>query len=335
MIRMAGHVSRLRPHIKTHKTAEIIMLQLEQGIHKFKCATIAEAELLAQCGAQDVLLALQPVEANVGAFFALMGRYPKTLFSTLVDNGHSLQEMASMAAAQGTTVSLWMDINNGMDRTGIEPNERATALYTSMAAHPHVVEKGFHVYDGHLHGSDPLQRKIACDLAFEKVLQLKNALKKKGLAPSTIVAGGTPTFPIHAQREGVETSPGTPLLWDAGYGNSFLDLDFLPAAVLATRVISKPKSDLVCFDLGHKLVASEMPLPRVRFLSLEGDEQLSQSEEHLVIRHPRAQEMAVGDLHYAIPMHICPTVAKYPTLLPVVKNEIVGQWKVAARDHRL
>ncbi|MGB7394489.1 MAG: alanine racemase, partial [Pricia sp.] len=72
MIEMAGGPEHLRPHIKTHKTAEIIEMQLEQGITKFKCATIAEAELLAMCKAPDILLAMQPVGVDMQRFFALM-----------------------------------------------------------------------------------------------------------------------------------------------------------------------------------------------------------------------------------------------------------------------
>lgn len=66
MLRMAGGPEWLRPHVKTYKNAEIIKMQLAKGISRFKCATIAEAELLAQSGAPDVLLAMQPVGANIG-----------------------------------------------------------------------------------------------------------------------------------------------------------------------------------------------------------------------------------------------------------------------------
>src|SRR5690606_20279410 len=76
MIRIAGGIGHLWPHIKTHKMAEIVQLQMDQGIHKFKCATLTEAKLLAQCGAKDVLLALQPVGPNIQRFFDLMEQFP-------------------------------------------------------------------------------------------------------------------------------------------------------------------------------------------------------------------------------------------------------------------
>src|SRR5690606_1191490 len=128
---------------------------------------------------------------------------------------------------------------------------------------------------------------------------------------------------------------GTILLWDAGYAAKYREMDFLPAAVLLTRVISRPKKDLVCFDLGHKWLAPEMNLPRVSFLEIEGCQQIGQSEEHLVVRCANENRFKVGDLAYAIPIHICPTVAKYDSVLTVVAGEVTGSWKVAARNQKI
>lgn len=86
MVRMAGNAGRLRPHIKTHKTAEGILMMLEAGITKFKCATIAEAELLALQGAPDVLLAHQPVGPKVQRLLELAAKYPATRFSCITDH---------------------------------------------------------------------------------------------------------------------------------------------------------------------------------------------------------------------------------------------------------
>ena len=72
MLQMAEDPDRLRPHIKTHKMAEIIQIQLQLGIRKFKCATLAEAELLARSGAPDVLLAMQPVSVHLKNFIDLI-----------------------------------------------------------------------------------------------------------------------------------------------------------------------------------------------------------------------------------------------------------------------
>ncbi|PCJ95494.1 MAG: threonine aldolase [Flavobacteriaceae bacterium] len=335
MIKMAGGTSFLRPHIKTHKIAEIVQLQLAYGIHKFKCATIAEAELLAKCNAKDILLAMQPVGVHVGRFFELIEKYPNSKFSTLIDNHVSLNEISKIASSKNTLASVWLDVNCGMNRTGIIPNEKAVELYKTIDDNSHLQAEGLHAYDGHLHDSDFVLRKDACDKAFDTVQKLKDELEKMGITIKTIVAGGSPTFPIHCKRKNVESSPGTTTLWDKGYLDAYPDLDFLPAAVLCTRIISKPTSNIICLDLGHKAVASEMKLPRVHILGDNDFKQKSQSEEHLVIETNEASKYNIGDFFYALPIHICPTVAKYKSVLTIVDGELTGSWKVAARDHKI
>ena len=335
MIAISGGTESLRPHIKTHKIAEIIQLQLDYGINKFKCATIAEAELLAKCEAKDILLAMQPVGIHLNRFFELIKEYPDSQFSTIVDNFKTIDKISKIALSKKITVSVWLDIDCGMHRTGIPPGNKAVELYNIIDAKPELNAKGLHVYDGHIHEHNFNLRKKACDEAFEPVIKLKKDIENSGIKLDTIAAGGTPTFPIHSNRKNVETSPGTPLLWDAGYGESFKDLNFLPAAVLLTRIVSKPEGNFICFDLGHKSVASEMSLPRVQFLGASNFKQVSQSEEHLVVQCEEFDKFDMGAILYAIPIHICPTVAKYKSVFTVINGKITGSWMVAARDHKI
>ncbi|MDT0607133.1 D-TA family PLP-dependent enzyme [Croceitalea rosinachiae] len=335
MLEIAGGATSLRPHIKTHKMAEVIAMQLEHGIDKFKCATIAEAELLAASGAKDVLLAMQPTGPNIFRFFYLMAAYPETHFSTIVDNSKLINEITTIAAESKQAVSLWLDINNGMHRTGVLPNDKAVALYQEMAANVNIIIEGLHVYDGHIRNSDIATRTHVCNNAFETVTHLKKQLEGIGLEVKNIVAGGTPSFPIHSKRKHVQVSPGTSLLWDYRYSSLFPDLKFLPAAVLMTRVISKPKKGYLCLDLGHKSVAPEMPLPRVQFLEDTDFEQIGQSEEHLVVTTKNSDDYSVGDVLYAVPYHICPTVAKYHEVTAITEHKSTEVWTVAARNNKI
>ncbi len=332
---MVTDIGLLRPHIKTHKTTEIIQMQMKLGIQKFKCATIAEAELLAICKAEDILLAMPIVGVNIGRFIQLIKTYPHSKFSALVDNHKTMCEIAQKASNENKVISLWMDINNGMARTGITPSKEAIALYRQIEENSWLKAKGFHVYDGHINDTNIEERKRKCDAAFESVLQLENEIETLDLKVETIVAGGSPTFPIHAERGTVEVAPGTTLLWDANYSRLFQDMNFQCAAVLFTRVISKPSANILCFDLGHKSIAPEMDFPRVRFLNLDDSEQIGQSEEHLVVSVKDGSNYAVGDGFYAVPMHVCPTVAKYETLQVVEKGTVIGEWKVTARNQKI
>jgi D-serine deaminase-like pyridoxal phosphate-dependent protein len=149
------------------------------------------------------------------------------------------------------------------------------------------------------------------------------------------VAGGSPTFPVHAMNPKFSLSPGTCLLWDQGYSRGFPDQKFLHAAVLLIRVISKPAEQFLCLDLGHKAVASEMPHPRVYFPELEKVEFISQSEEHLVVKSQQAVNFRVGDVLYGVPVHICPTTALHQELVVVEEGKAVDRWRVFARDRRI
>lgn len=335
MVRVAGDPARLRPHIKTHKTAEIVAMQQEAGIRKFKCATIAEAELLGRCGAADVLLAYQPVGPDPARLLALQKKYPKTRFSALADHPAVVGQLEALARQRQTVFRLYLDLNTGMNRTGIIPGPEAARLYAKIAESPYLEACGLHAYDGHIRDTDFNARKAASDRAFEDVAALKESLEAAGHQVPAVIAGGSPTFPVHALRPDVELSPGTTLLWDARYGELFPDMHFLPAAVLLSRVVSRPDPGVFCLDLGHKAIAPEMDFPRVALFGWEHCKQTGQSEEHLVLECGPETEAAPGQEVYGIPMHICPTVAKYPTLLVVENGRVTGQWQVAARDYKL
>jgi D-threonine aldolase len=331
MIGVARGVARLRPHMKTNKLPDVVRMHLAQGITKFKCATIAETEMTAVCGAPDVLLAYQPVGPNVGRLLELVNRFSRTRFAALVDDEGTIRELSQAASAARVTLNLFLDIDCGMHRTGIAPGPAAAALYRLTATLPGLHASGLHAYDGHIHETDPHAREAAVEEAFAPVLALYRDLTGSGLPVPSIVAGGTPTFPFHARRQGVDCSPGTTVFWDFGYSTTLPDLDFLPAVLLLTRVVSRPGTNLLCLDLGHKAVASEMPHPRVQLLGLPNARAVGHSEEHLVLETNRAAEFPVGTCVYGMPWHVCPTVALHSEAVVVRDGRAVERWEIVAR----
>ncbi|MEI6142581.1 MAG: D-TA family PLP-dependent enzyme [Mariniphaga sp.] len=335
MVEIARGADLLRPHVKTHKMKEIINLQMKYGIYKFKCATISEAEMVAKCGARDILLAIQPVGPNLGRFFQLKQHFPNSKIACIADSQEVILQLSQMSCQTGLKTDIWLDVNNGMNRSGIVPGEEAVRLYRMILDLPMIGAEGLHVYDGHINEPDLSLRQKICDDSFMPVLSLVNELEKAGAGPIKIIAGGTPTFPIHALRLGVETSPGTTLLWDYGNSSAFQNMDFLHAAVLLMRVISKPSKDLICIDLGHKAVASEMAQPRVKILGIENYSIIMHSEEHMVIRTPEADNWKIGDPLYGIPWHICPTVDRFDSVSVVNGHQVTGEWFVEARKRKI
>jgi len=335
MIQVAGGAERLRPHIKTHKLAEVVRLQVNDGIRKFKCATIAEAEMAAAAGAAEVLVAYPPVGPNTGRLLELVKRFPGVKFSTIADDAEAIQALSKTFAAANQSVEVLLDIDCGQHRTGVEPGPNAVELYRLIGSLPGLSPGGLHVYDGHIHEPDPFKRASLCDAAFAPVKTFQIELTKAGFPVPRLVAGGTPTFPIHAKNSQFECSPGTCVLWDFGYSTKFADLDFLHAAVVLTRVVSKPASGCLCLDLGHKAIAAENPHPRVQFPDLPDAIAVSHSEEHLVVQTARASQFSIGDCLYGIPRHVCPTVALYSEAVAVNNGAAAERWEITARKRRL
>ena len=331
-ISMVGDVSRLRPHVKTHKAIEAAQLMMDAGITKFKCATIAEAEMLAMINAPDVLFAYQPVGPKLKRFITLIKKYPSTKFSCLVDDPGTVQQIADTAVKNNITIPVYIDLDIGMNRTGIMPGKGALELYNICSSLKGVQPEGLHAYDGHLRNADFQQRTIDCNKAFEAVAGMHEQLQQQGHDPK-IIAGGSPTFPIHAKRENAECSPGTIIYWDRTYQLSCEEQQFVPAALVIARVISLPAGKL-CIDLGHKSIAAENELQkRVYFLNARELKFVSHSEEHLVAEP--AGSYRPGDIFYGLPYHICPTVALYERALVAQNNTITGEWKTIARDRKI
>jgi D-serine deaminase-like pyridoxal phosphate-dependent protein len=329
-IKMAGDVSRLRPHVKTHKMEAVCRMMIDLGITKFKCATIAEAEMLGMEGAPDVLLAYQPVGPKIERLLKLVGRYPLTRFSCLTDNPEHAAVIDAVFAGSSSPLDVFIDVNTGMDRTGATPS-RAIELARHIRSLKHLRVAGLHGYDGHIHDTGLAQRQEAADVSFAELDKVYQAASSLFPYPLTRVVGGTPTFPLHIRRSGVECSPGTFVFWDWGYRTTFPDMPFHYAALVVCRVISVIDEYRVCLDLGYKAVASENPLPRVRFLHADLTP-IAQSEEHLVVETPDSRLHPVGSVCYGVPEHICPTVALYEKAFVVRGNEVAATWQIRARN---
>jgi D-serine deaminase-like pyridoxal phosphate-dependent protein len=313
----------------------VVQLLLDAGITKFKCATIAEAEMLALGQVPDVLLAYQPVGPQITRLLHLIGHYPKTTFACLVDNIDSAKEIAAAALSHQIEVSVYIDLNVGMNRTGIVPGA-ALPLYQICHIMPGIKPIGLHAYDGHSGNADVNVRQQQANDTFNAIDSLKQQIIQAGISTPVVVIGGSPNFALYAQRDGVECSPGTFVYWDGNYSQAHPELDFAPAAFVLTRVVSLPAPGLLCLDLGHKSVAAECPLiKRVRFLNAPEFKLISQSEEHLVVDAGIDHNYKVGDVFYALPAHICPTVALYDRGLTVINGQINGEWRTIARERKI
>lgn len=332
-VKLIGDVNNLRPHVKTNKIPEVCKMMMDAGITKFKCATIAEAEMLAIINARDVLLAYQPTGPKAERLVRLAQHYPETEFSCIVDDVDVAMRLSEICSRSGVTMNVYIDLNTGMNRTGITPG-KGYALFEKISELQSLNVAGVHAYDGHVKDPDPAKRKQDTESEYDQIQKLVSRIELALSRKIKIIAGGSPTFPVYAKRN-VECSPGTFVFWDWGYKHQLPDEPFEYAALVVSRVISVVNETTITADLGYKAVASENPLPRVYFMNAPGSKPVAQSEEHIVINVPDASKFKPGDVLYGVPVHICPTVALYESAILVENKQATTIWKVTARDRMI
>lgn len=338
-IKIAGSPDKLWPHVKSHKCRNIISLQISMGITRFKCATIAEAELCAMAGASTVLLAYPLVGPTISRFVQLIKKYSETRFIALADNIYTLNSVNQTAADNNLCIPYMLDVNTGLNRTGI-PFQKLEDFLKSAAQMNNVHFFGIHCYDGERHETLLSDRYEA---ALPTVRQLQTALNKLGLSSQTcpyIIMGGSPSFPIYAdclREENIYYSPGTVFTYDAGYLSSFPDLPFRPAIYVLSRVISQPTPATFTIDAGYKSVSADQKIPGILPCVPEAVS-LFQNEEHWTFEMKNINNQhlpCIGDIIYVLPWHICPTTMLYEHVYVFSNGDYKEKWKIEARDRFL
>ncbi len=336
-IQIAGSADRLWPHVKTHKSYDLTKLMMNMGISRFKCATIAEAEMLADCNVPHILLAYPLVGTSIARFLSLIKTYPSSHFYAIGDDEDALKQLSNQAKSQNVVVDVLIDINLGMNRSGVSP-ESAFILYEKCSKMQGISLCGLHCYDGHHNDKDFILRCERVEQSYQRVRELFGKINQANLPCSIQVMGGTPSFPCHARHPNVFLSPGTCFVMDNGYATNLPDLPFVPGAAILTRVISHPDKGLFTLDLGYKGIASDPLGLRGVIINYEDAEPIIHSEEHWVWRMPSEkmeQVPPVGSMLYVIPTHICPTSALYPFVLVAEHGTIQEEWEITARNRRI
>lgn len=338
MINVAGGAGRLCPHCKTHKTREITKLMLESGITHHKCATIAEAEMLASVGVEDVLVAYQMVGPNVVRLSHLIDTFRSTRFTTLIDNPKSLNELSAVMKTKAANVGVLIDLETGMERTGILPRMPAIELIEMAMAADGITFAGLHWYDGHNRQPDVQEREAVANAGWKRLQQFHDQLLLSGITVNRIVAAGIGSFPVLAKapEAKLQLSPGTTIYFDAEMEEKFPEMNYQSAALILTRVICTNQKGRLTLDVGHKSCAADMPAGnRLRFPNIPDAREINQTEEHCVIETSLANQFQVGSAIVAIPRHACPTSAVHQFANVVADGKIVDRWQITGRDRFL
>ena len=148
MQEIAGDGARLRPHCKTHKMVDVTRLEVGMGIVKHKCATFAEAEMLALGGARDVFLAYNLVGPNLARAVRYRKRFPDVRLAVAADHPDPVEALNDAMARAGERVHVFVDVDTGLRRTGLAPGPEAHDLYARIHDSSHLDPAGLHLYDG-------------------------------------------------------------------------------------------------------------------------------------------------------------------------------------------
>lgn len=330
-----GNADRWQPHIKTAKLQTTIRQLYEQGVKCFKCATTLEILNACQAGAEEVLMAYPSTGNRAKRIREIALAHPSVRMCATVENAGQLAEW------EGSSIALYIDINSGMNRTGIEQESIDETVALASRIQEHGFEfAGLHAYEGHNRQPELEARRAACYSAYEQLLLLIQALEGENLPVQTLITSGTPALPCALSFPGFKGKPfshrvssGTIVYNDLGSISQLPEeWDYRFAAVVIASVISHPAPGLITCDAGHKAVSSDAGFPNCLVLGHPELEPQHPSEEHLPIRvAPGAIVPPIGDVLYLVPKHVCTTVNNFDSALLVRGGMILEIAQVTAR----
>jgi len=334
---LGGDANRWRAHIKTAKLDYTLRLLIDRGIRNFKCATTLELLHVCQNGAEDVLLAYPLVGANARRVVEISQQFPQVRISVLVESPEQLPQW------RGNDIGVFLDINPGMNRTGIELNALEKLVEVIRAiADAGLQFRGLHFYDGQFGSVDEPERTLATHTGYDQLLKAVEELRRQGINVAEVITAGTPTFPCSLSYKGFQNasfvhrvSPGTIVYNDAtSLAQLPVAFGYAPAALVLSRVVSRPHPGIVTCDAGHKAVSADAGVPTCVVVGHPELSPLTPSEEHLPLGVKEgALSPQIGDILYLLPRHICPTVNNFDAALIVRHGEIEAVERVSARGH--
>ncbi len=325
-----GRKCRLRPHFKNHKCTALARRQLQAGsVVGFTCAKLGEAEVLAEAGFDDLLVANQVVGRRKIERLLSLARRIKLCVA--VDHPAQAEAISAAAAAVGATVGVLVEVDIGMGRCGVLPGEPALVLARQVTELAGLRFDGLQAYEGHLvYLDDAQQRAELVRQAIGQAVETRRLIEQHGIPVGVISGGSSATYEITGGIDGVdEIQAGSYATMDWRYAE--LAPQFEIALSVLTRVISTRHSIKDGFtavlDVGAKGVGTEFGPPRIKgYPNVEIPSRLA--EEHCIVR--RAADWQIGQALELLPSHCCTTTNLYRQIHVHEDGRIVDVWPIEA-----
>lgn len=330
-----GFGLRLRAHSKTHKCAEIARRQVAAGAIGVCCQKVGEAEVMVEGGIQDVYVTNQIWGAKKLARLAELAK--SATLSICVDDAQNVHDLGTAARAAGVTLNVYVEIDVGAGRCGVEPGEPGAALAAIVDAEEGLKFAGLQAYQGSAqHIRTINERGAAIGSACDNVKLTLDALSARGLAAETVTGAGTGSFRFEA-ASGLyhELQCGSYIFMDADYaqnqgqdGGTFDE--FKHSLHVLVTVMSATKPGRAVVDAGHKALGNDQGMPWVA--DIPGATYQGPSDDHGTINtSAAAREAVLGEKIRLIPGHCDPTVNLYDWYVVVQEGRVVDLWEIGAR----
>lgn len=327
---------QLRSHIKTHKNGEIARQQNRRsGDGGIVCQTLSEVEIMARQGLNDIYLSHMVVgDKKLKRLVWLSEKLDQ--FATTVDGPGNIKPLQAIAADHDNTVSVIMEIDVGLHRTGVPPGEDALETAKLIEDQPNLDLKGLLAYEAHVKSTAKTQSDYEqqCLEAMEQAQDTVELLESEGIPVQEVKVGGTATSKYSGKHPVVtEINPGMYPFMDVGeFEHRPFDVDKADcAATVLTTVISKPTADRAVVDAGSKTLSMDKPqypVPKHR----NDIQYVNASEEHGWLDTSEIEEpIDVGDKIEFIVPHVCTTINLHDTILGVQDEQVTEIWDVHAR----
>src|SRR5438067_425717 len=251
----------VRVHFKSLKCAGLARHIAAAGADGFLCAKLNEAEVLADAGFTDILIANQIVGPLKLRRLAELAR--RAQVRVCVDDPDNVDQMAQVARAAGATLGVLVEVDIGMGRCGVEPGEPALALARRIQASPGLRFVGLQGYDGHLQLlPDPAERRAKCLVSLEKLIATRRLIERAGIPVEVVTGAGTGTWEFVSDYEGVtEIQPGSFILMDCAY--HVVRPEFGCALSILATVVSRHPGRYV-LDAGSKAISKDFGTPVIK-----------------------------------------------------------------------
>lgn len=327
--------ARLRPHAKTHKCPILAKKQLDRGARGICTAKVSEAEVMVEAGIDDVLITSPVVTPEkIERVIALAQKSGDV--AIIVDQEQNVRDYNDAATAAGTTLGVVVGLNV-TNRTGISMGEPAMRLVKAVHDAPALRFRGLQAYAGHLQHQQGFEfRRQASQELMGRVVEFKREVEKAGYDVPVLTGGGTGTYNIDSEVEGVdEMQVGSYLFMDVNYRkigdqDSVVFDDFRPSLLVLATAISQPVEGRITIDAGYKSFATDNDLPVLR--DIDGVSYRWGGDEHGILQFKNpSQRIEVGDKVLLIASHCDPTVNLYDHFYPYRNEQVTELWPIAAR----